>query len=162
MAVCPICLVGWIGRLGLLANLLSRPVLIGYMNGIALLMIVRQLGNLTGARRRGISHSSAAVGGNPCISSIRQLSPWAPRYSRCWPREHSARGGESRSIMIKSCSLWGRKSVRRRSSWLSGQQQKPDTIGLDKNSVTQPIRSCAKTCIRRHTTTGFERPALDV
>jgi MFS superfamily sulfate permease-like transporter len=29
--------------------LLSRPVLIGYMNRIALLMIVRQLGNLTGA-----------------------------------------------------------------------------------------------------------------
>jgi MFS superfamily sulfate permease-like transporter len=37
-------------NLGFLANLLSRPVLIGYMNGIALLMIIRQLGNLTGTR----------------------------------------------------------------------------------------------------------------
>lgn len=26
------CLLGWVGRLGFLANLLSRPVLIGYMN----------------------------------------------------------------------------------------------------------------------------------
>jgi sulfate permease, SulP family len=32
MAVGAICLLGWIGRLGFLANLLSRPVLIGYMN----------------------------------------------------------------------------------------------------------------------------------
>jgi hypothetical protein len=29
-------------KLGFLANSLSRPVLIGYMNGIALSMIVRQ------------------------------------------------------------------------------------------------------------------------
>jgi MFS superfamily sulfate permease-like transporter len=32
MAVGAICLLGWIGRLGFLANLLSWPVLIGYMN----------------------------------------------------------------------------------------------------------------------------------
>jgi sulfate permease, SulP family len=49
MAVGAICLLGWIGRLGFLANLLSGPVLIGYMNGIAVLMIVSQLGDLTGA-----------------------------------------------------------------------------------------------------------------
>jgi sulfate permease, SulP family len=47
MAVGAICLLGWIGRLGFLANLLSGPVLIGYMNGIAVLMIVSQLGDLT-------------------------------------------------------------------------------------------------------------------
>ena len=63
MAVGPICLLGWIGRLGFLANLLSRPVLIGYMNRIALLMIVRQLGNLTGAPVDGgsVTHQLRSV-----------------------------------------------------------------------------------------------------
>jgi MFS superfamily sulfate permease-like transporter len=63
MAVGLICLLGWIGRLGFLANLLSRPVLIGYMNRIALLMIVRQLGNLTGAPVDGgsVTHQLRSV-----------------------------------------------------------------------------------------------------
>jgi SulP family sulfate permease len=43
-----ICLVGWIARLGFLADLLSRPVLVGYMTGIGVLMITSQLGALTG------------------------------------------------------------------------------------------------------------------
>jgi SulP family sulfate permease len=38
----------WICRLGFVANLLSRPVLTGYMAGIALLMMVSQLGKVTG------------------------------------------------------------------------------------------------------------------
>ncbi|HLN78417.1 MAG TPA: sulfate permease [Nocardioidaceae bacterium] len=42
------CLLGYVGRLGFLADLLSRPVLIGYMAGIAVLMIVSQLGKLSG------------------------------------------------------------------------------------------------------------------
>jgi SulP family sulfate permease len=42
------CLLGWVGRLGFLADLLSKPVLIGYMAGIAGIMIASQLGNLTG------------------------------------------------------------------------------------------------------------------
>ncbi len=43
-----ICLLAWVARLGMLADLLSRPVLVGYMSGVALLMIVSQLGKLTG------------------------------------------------------------------------------------------------------------------
>ena len=43
-----LCLLGWVVRLGFLAELLSRPVLIGYMAGVAILMVVSQLGNLTG------------------------------------------------------------------------------------------------------------------
>lgn len=35
-------------RLGFVADLLSKPILVGYMAGIALIMIVGQLGNLTG------------------------------------------------------------------------------------------------------------------
>jgi sulfate permease, SulP family len=48
LAVSAICLVCWLARLGFLANLLSRPVLIGYMAGIAVLMIVSQLGKVSG------------------------------------------------------------------------------------------------------------------
>lgn len=41
-----ICLAGYLARLGFLANLLSKPILIGYMAGIALIMIGGQLGKL--------------------------------------------------------------------------------------------------------------------
>lgn len=44
-----VCLLGALARLGFLANLLSRPVLIGYMTGIAVLMAASQLGKVTGA-----------------------------------------------------------------------------------------------------------------
>ena len=43
-----ICLLGRIARLGFLADLLSRPVLVGYLTGIALIMISGQLGKVTG------------------------------------------------------------------------------------------------------------------
>jgi len=55
IAVGALCLIGWIGRLGFLASLLSRPVLVGYMGGIAVLMVVTQLGKLTGIRIEGDS-----------------------------------------------------------------------------------------------------------
>jgi sulfate permease, SulP family len=50
-----LCLVFWVCRLGFVANLLSRPVLVGYMAGIAVLMIVSQLGKVTGIRVQGAS-----------------------------------------------------------------------------------------------------------
>jgi high affinity sulfate transporter 1 len=48
-----VCLVGALARLGFLADMLSRPVLVGYMTGIALLMVASQLGKLTGAEVTG-------------------------------------------------------------------------------------------------------------
>jgi SulP family sulfate permease len=42
-----LCILGWIGRLGFLADLLSKPVLVGYMAGIAAIMVASQLGKLT-------------------------------------------------------------------------------------------------------------------
>jgi SulP family sulfate permease len=48
LVVAGLCLLGWLGRLAFLAELLSRPVLVGYMAGVALIMIVSQLGKLTG------------------------------------------------------------------------------------------------------------------
>ncbi len=44
------CLVAWVARLGFLAELLSRPVLVGYMSGVAVIMIIGQLGKLTGIK----------------------------------------------------------------------------------------------------------------
>lgn len=44
-----VCLVAALARLGFLANMLSGPVLVGYMTGIAVLMIASQLGKVTGA-----------------------------------------------------------------------------------------------------------------
>ncbi|MGF1590678.1 MAG: SulP family inorganic anion transporter [Pleurocapsa sp.] len=41
-----VCIVAYIARLGFLANLLSKPVLIGYMAGIALIMIGGQIGKI--------------------------------------------------------------------------------------------------------------------
>jgi SulP family sulfate permease len=61
LAVGAICLICWVARLGFLANLLSHPVLIGYMAGIAGLMIVSQLGKVSGI----------AVEGDSVLSELR-------------------------------------------------------------------------------------------
>jgi sulfate permease, SulP family len=64
LAVGAVCLVCWLARLGFLANLLSHPVLIGYMAGIAMLMIVSQLEKVTGI----------PVTGDSVLSEIRSFS----------------------------------------------------------------------------------------
>lgn len=43
-----ICLLAWLARLGFVADLLSRPVLVGYMAGVAVIMIVGQVRRTTG------------------------------------------------------------------------------------------------------------------
>ncbi|MBK3581949.1 STAS domain-containing protein, partial [Streptomyces sp. MBT65] len=48
-----LCLIAWAVRLGFVADLLSRPVLIGYLAGVALIMIVDQLPKLTGVSTTG-------------------------------------------------------------------------------------------------------------
>ena len=58
-----ICLICWLARLGFLANLLSHPVLIGYMAGIAALMIVSQLGKVSGI----------AIEGDSVLSELRSF-----------------------------------------------------------------------------------------
>ena len=71
LAVGAFCVLGWVARLGFLANLLSRPVLIGYMVGIAILMIVSQLGKVTGVDVQGQSVAArlrSLVGGFDQIS----------------------------------------------------------------------------------------------
>ncbi|MFE9634035.1 SulP family inorganic anion transporter [Streptomyces sp. NPDC006463] len=53
VAVGLLSLAAWAVRLGFLADLLSRPVLVGYLAGVALIMIVDQLPRLTGVRTTG-------------------------------------------------------------------------------------------------------------
>ena len=48
-----LCVAAWAVRLGFVADLLSRPVLIGYLAGVALIMIVDQLPKLTGVPTTG-------------------------------------------------------------------------------------------------------------
>ena len=50
-----LCVLGWLVGLGFLADLLSRPVLIGYMAGVAVLMVVSQVDALTGIPVEGDS-----------------------------------------------------------------------------------------------------------
>jgi high affinity sulfate transporter 1 len=42
-----ICIIGYFARLGFLADLLSKPILVGYMAGVAVLMIAGQLGKIS-------------------------------------------------------------------------------------------------------------------
>ena len=51
-----LCIAAGFARLGVIANFLSRPILVGYLNGIAISIIVGQLGKLT-----GVSLPSAGV-----------------------------------------------------------------------------------------------------
>ena len=84
LVVAGLCVLGWLGRLGFLAELLSRPVLVGYMSGVAVIMIVSQLGKLD-RHRRG---SRTASGPNSATSYAismrctprRSRSGWSP-----WP-----------------------------------------------------------------------------
>lgn len=50
-----LCMIGALARLGMLADLLSKPVLVGYLAGTAGMMIVGQLGRVTGVPVEGES-----------------------------------------------------------------------------------------------------------
>jgi len=55
-----LCLLARMLRLGFLSDLLSRPVLVGYLAGVALVMIVGQLGRVTGIHAGGGSVAQQA------------------------------------------------------------------------------------------------------
>ena len=46
LMVAGLCVLGWLGRLSFVAELLSRPVLVGYMSGVAGIMMASQVGKL--------------------------------------------------------------------------------------------------------------------
>ena len=65
-----ICVIGWAARLGFLADLLSKPVLVGYLTGIAVIMMTGQLGRLTGAPVHGDTPHAEV------ISAIQLIGEW--------------------------------------------------------------------------------------
>lgn len=88
------CFVGGLIRLGFLADLLSRPVLIGFMTGVAVIMIGSQLGKLTGAPVTGDGivdqvrslaasndriHVPTAIFAAVIVVALLVLSRWLPR-----------------------------------------------------------------------------------
>jgi sulfate permease, SulP family len=67
-----ICVVGYVARLGFLANLLSKPILVGYMAGVAVIMIAGQLGKISGM---SISGSTVFEQVSQFIEQIDRVQP---------------------------------------------------------------------------------------
>lgn len=83
-------------RLGAAADFLSAPVMLGFMNGAALVIVASQLGKLTGIsliqentlwkltewlRRLGSAHVLTAAIGLACIAALvllKRIVPWVP------------------------------------------------------------------------------------
>jgi high affinity sulfate transporter 1 len=89
-----LCFLAALARLGFLANMLSRPVLVGYMTGIALLMMASQLGKITGTVVHGEQfvdlvrsfvdnldswHWPTVVTAAAVLLVLAALGRWAPR-----------------------------------------------------------------------------------
>ncbi|MEU6541375.1 SulP family inorganic anion transporter [Streptomyces sp. NPDC047000] len=89
-----LCVAAWALRLGFVADLLSRPVLIGYLAGVALIMMVDQLSKLTGVPVSGsrflpqlwsfLEHLGEGHGGTMLFSALTLVflfaaARWFPR-----------------------------------------------------------------------------------
>jgi MFS superfamily sulfate permease-like transporter len=74
--MCGVCaLIAWLLKLGFLGELLSRPVLIGYMAGVAVIMITSQIGKVTGLE----------VAGDTFIAEVRSLWASLQESGPSWP-----------------------------------------------------------------------------
>ncbi len=93
LVVAVLCVIGWLGGLAFLADLLSRPVLVGYMAGVAGLMVVSQVGKLLGftitadgflaelgyaARHLDAVHAPTLVLGLVTLTLMLAGSAWRP------------------------------------------------------------------------------------
>jgi SulP family sulfate permease len=67
-----LCLGGYVARLGFLADLLSKPILIGYMAGVAVLMIVGQLDKISGIPLEASSPAGIII---EFFSHLHQVHP---------------------------------------------------------------------------------------
>lgn len=96
IAVGLICLVGFVARLGFLAELLSKPVLVGYLAGVAVLMVVSQIGKVTGVRVQGGSFLQAVAYAVTHLGEVHLPTLWLSlgvlgvlvvlhRYLPAWP-----------------------------------------------------------------------------
>ncbi len=69
-----ICIGAWALRLGFVADLLSHPILMGYMAGVALIMMASQLGTLTGIPLQGDSAPAKVAELAGRVSEIRPIT----------------------------------------------------------------------------------------
>jgi high affinity sulfate transporter 1 len=67
-----ICLMARLARLGFLAELFSRPVLVGYMAGVAVIMMVGQLGKVSGVDVKGASTFEAV---SSFVAHLSEVEP---------------------------------------------------------------------------------------
>jgi high affinity sulfate transporter 1 len=89
-----LCIAGGLAGFGAIANFLSRPILTGYLNGIALTIIAGQLGTLfgfkvspggffhtvvEGVRRLGETHTATLIVGLVLLALILVLKRMSPR-----------------------------------------------------------------------------------
>jgi high affinity sulfate transporter 1 len=94
LVVCGVCLVARVARLGFIASLLSKPVLIGYLTGVGLTLVTSQLGRFTAvpvaadtpfarvtelaSELGAISATTVAVSAGT-LAAILVLRRWVPR-----------------------------------------------------------------------------------
>lgn len=76
VTVAAVCLLGWLLKLDRLADLLSRPVLVGYMSGIAFVMIASQLGKLLGVTVDTESFSGYLTGVAGRLDDVNVSTVW--------------------------------------------------------------------------------------
>ncbi len=67
------CLLAWVLRLGFMADLLSHPVLVGYLTGVAIIMISGQLDTLTGVDTSGATVVAEVT------SFVQNIGEWDPQ-----------------------------------------------------------------------------------
>jgi len=78
-----LCVLAGLSRLGSIAELLSRPVELGYLNGLAIVMVVSQLPKLAGFS-------------TDASTPYRQLADFVQGWATVWSiRSHSASGSRS-------------------------------------------------------------------
>src|SRR6266545_5098138 len=71
------CLLAFATRLGFVADLMSKPILVGYLAGVAMIMVVGQLGKLTGVPLTGdtfAGHLASFVRHLPKLKVVTLLS----------------------------------------------------------------------------------------
>ena len=125
LVVAVLCLLGWFGHLSALAQLLSRPVLVGYMAGIAVIMMLSQAGRLTSVTVEGDgvlaealhvlghldeAHLPTLALGLGTLAVMLLGSAWRP-HAPDRPARHAGRdrrGGTPRPARARACWSSGR------------------------------------------------------
>lgn len=103
-------LLAWAARLGIVADLLSRPILVGYLAGVAVIMITSQVGKVTGLEIAGdsvveqvcsIVASDAPVSGVTVVLAAGVLVLLV-LFQRLWPRLP----GPLVAVLVATAAVW--------------------------------------------------------